>query len=219
MTHKLLILTTVLMLVGCAGKTRTNDFVPFTVEELAAGITEDDDGRITATPEMLSRVNVARYKEFGLVDIRSLDPFVVNANEKIILKNPEAADRELNVIRFDGWGEKEWLSNNYIRTVRLYIDAHYLGLVKNEEFDKYKSAMRGKFTVFHIQPYTSGGADISIMFVDEPSFMLRFWVYSFVGDGISGYDVRAAFVAEPSTGVTAERMKEILKNNPQNTFW
>lgn len=157
MTHKLLILMTVLVLAGCAGKTRTNntqatepsatesaiEVEPLTTEELAEGVITNELGMVTATPEVLAKIDVARYRQYGLTEIETLDPFVVGSNEKIVLKDPETANDGLNGIRFEEWGDKEWLDNNYIRSVRLYFDAYVLGLVKNEAFDKYKSAMKG----------------------------------------------------------------------------
>lgn len=233
MTHKLLILMTALVLAGCAGKTRTNntqatepsatentaEVEPLTAEQLANGII-DNEGIITATPELLAKIDVARYRQYGLTEIETLDPFVVLSNEKIVLKDPETANDGLNDIRFEEWGDKEWLNNNYIRSVRLYLDAYVLGLVKNEAFDKHKSVMKGKFIICQIEPFMGGGAWIHIAFVDDTSFLLRFWVYSFVANGcIEGYDVRSADLVDEPLGITPEEIKDILKQNPHNQFW
>ena len=109
MTRKLLIMAVALALVGCAG--RTNDkkseneenvkLVPFTAEELAKGITEEY-GIVKATPELLDRLNVARFQQYGLTGINSLDPFEVGSNEVIPLKDPETANGGLNNLRFEG---------------------------------------------------------------------------------------------------------------------
>ena len=230
MTHKLLILMTALVLAGCAGKTRTNntqtatdttvEVEPLTAEELANGVITSEFGIVTAKPELLAKIDVARYHQYGLTEIETLDPFVVGSNEKIVLKDPETANDGLNSIRFEEWSDKEWLNNNYIRSVRLYIDAYVLGLVKNEAFDKHKSAMKGKFIICQIEPFMGGGAWIHIAFVDDTSFLLRFWVYSFVTDNtISGYDVRSADIIDEPLGITTEEIKEILKQNPHNQLW
>ena len=232
MTHKLLILMTALVLAGCAGKTRTNntqtatdttvEVEPLTAEQLAKGII-DNEGIITAKPELLAKINVARYSQYGLTEIETLDPFVVLSNEKIVLKDPETANDGLNGIRFEEWGDKEWLNNNYIRSVRLYIDAYNLGLVKDEELDKHKAALKGKFCICSIEPFMGGGAWMHIAFVDDTSFSLRFWVYSFVNESdpvaIEGYDVRGSDLVDEPLGLTTEEIKDILKENPHNQLW
>ena len=221
------------MLAGCAGKTRTNntqntessatentaEVEPLTAEQLAKGII-DNEGIITAKPELLAKINVARYSQYGLTEIETLDPFVVLSNEKIVLKDPETANDGLNGIRFEEWGDKEWLNNNYIRSVRLYIDAYNLGLVKDEELDKHKAALKGKFCICSIEPYVYGGAWVHIAFVNDTSFSLRFWVYSFVTNNtISGYEVRSADLIDKPLGLTTEEVKDILKQNPHNQLW
>ena len=238
MTHKLLILITALALVGCAGRTSkasqnanadatatesTTELEPLTAEQLAEGVITSEFGIVTASSELLAKIDVARYRQYGLTKIETLDPFVVLSNEKIVLKDPKTANDGLNGIRFEEWSDKEWLNNNYIRSVRLYLDAYVLGLVKNEAFDKHKSAMKGKFIICQIEPFMGGGAWIHIAFVDDTSFLLRFWVYSFVNENnpiaIEGYDVRSADLIDEPLGITTEEIKEILKQNPHNQLW
>ena len=237
MIHKLLFLMTALVLAGCAGKTRTNntqntessatentaEVEPLTAEQLAEGVITSEFGIVTASSELLAKIDVARYRQYGLTEIETLDPFVVLSNEKIILKDPETANDGLNGIRFENWGDKEWLNNNYIRSVRLYIDAYNLGLVKDEELDKHKAALKGKFCICSIEPFMGGGAWMHIAFVDDTSFSLRFWVYSFVNEdnpiAIEGYDVRGSDLVDEPLGITPEEIKEILKQNPHNQLW
>lgn len=238
MIHKLLILIAALALVGCAGRTNkanqnanadatatesTTELEPLTAEQLAEGIVKDEYGAVTALPELLAKINVARYRQYGLTEIETLDPFVVLSNEKIVLKDPETANDGLNGIRFEEWGDKEWLNNNYIRSVRLYLDAYVFGLVNNEDFDKHKLAMKGKFCLCSIEPFVYGGAWMHIVFLEDPSFSLRFWVYSFVNENnpiaIEGYDVRSAEIIDEPLGLTTDELKEILKDNPHNNLW
>ena len=237
MIHKLLILMTALVLAGCAGKTRTNntqntessatentaEVEPLTAEQLAEGVITSEFGIVTASSELLAKIDVARYRQDGLTEIETLDPFVVLSNEKIILKDPETANDGLNGIRFENWGDKEWLNNNYIRSVRLYIDAYNLGLVKDEGLDKHKAALKGKFCICSIEPFMGGGAWMHIAFVDDTSFSLRFWVYSFVNEdnpiAIEGYDMRGSDLVDEPLGITPEEIKEILKQNPLNQLW
>ena len=234
MTHKLLILMTALVLAGCAGKTRTNntqttepsatentaEVEPLTAEQLAGGVITSEFGKVTASSELLAKIGVSRYRQYGLTEIETLDPFVVGSNEKIVLKDPETANDGLNGIRFEEWGDKEWLNNNYIRSVRLYLDAYNLGLVKDEGLDKHKAALKGKFCICSIEPYVYGGAWVHIAFVNDTSFSLRFWVYSFVTDNtISGYEVHSADLIDEPLGLTTKEVKDILKKNPYNQLW
>ena len=236
MTHRLFIIIAALALVGCAGSTRKNnnstepsatesiaELTPLTAEELAKGIITDESGMVTATPELLAKINIGRYTQYGLTGVESLDPFVVVSNEEITLKDPETANGGLNGIRFEGWEAKEWLCNNYIRSVRLYLDAYYIGLVKNEAFDKHKDAMRGKFAVCHIEPFIGGGAWLYVAFVEDPSFSLRFWVYSFVREdnpaSVEGYDVRSAEMFDEPIGLNSEELKAAVKEDPNHHLW
>lgn len=240
MTHKLLILMTALVLAGFTSKTHANNqknatpsatesvikadsTSSATAKPLAEGLTKNEDGFIVATHDMLAKIDVARYRQYGLIAIETIDPFVVTADEKITLKDPETANDGLNGIRFEEWSDKEWLNNNYIRSVRLYIDAYNLGLVKDEALDKHKAALKGKFCICSIEPFVYGGAWIHIAFVNDTSFSLRAWVYSFV-DGnnpatISGYDVRSVELIDKPLGLTTEELQDALKQSPYNTLW
>ncbi len=237
MIHKLLIIVLVLAVVGCASRTSNNngdstesepptsvvEIETLSPQQITEGLKENEYGLMTASPELLAKIDVARYHKYGLTEIETIDPFVVLSNEKIVLKDPETANDGLNGIRFEEWGDKEWLNNNYIRSVRLYLDAYCLGLVKNEEFGKHKAAMRGKFVICSIEPFMGGGAWMHIVFVDDPSFSLRFWVYSFVMEQnpitIDGYDVRSAEMIDEPIGLTSEEIRDILKQNEHNQLW
>ena len=232
MTYKLLILMTALVLAGCAGKTRTNNTqntessaTESTIAADSTALAEEfrELGYEVAGATLLAKIDVARYRQYGLTEIETLDPFVVLSNEKIVLKDPETANDGLNGIRFEEWGDKEWLNNNYIRSVRLYLDAYVLGLVKDEGLDKHKAALKGKFCICSIEPFMGGGAWMHIAFVDDTSFSLRFWVYSFVNESdpvaIEGYDVRGSDLVDEPLGLTTEEIKDILKENPHNQLW
>ena len=229
MTHKLLIFMTALLLAGCAGKTRTNNTQTAEPSETESTIVADSTalaeefrelGYEVADPNILAKIDVARYHKYGLTKIETINPFVVGADEKIVLKDPETANDGLNGIRFEEWGDKEWLNNNYIRSVRLYLDAYVLGLVKDEALDKHKETLKGKFCICSIEPYVYGGAWVHIAFVNDTSFSLRFWVYSFVTDNtISGYEVRSADLIDEPLGLSTEEVKDILKENPYNNLW
>ena len=46
--------------------------------------------------------------------------------------------KTLNDIRFDGWERSDWLDNEYIRTLRKYLDDYNSGKVSNTNLDPYK---------------------------------------------------------------------------------
>ena len=148
---------------------------------------------------------------------------MVGSNEKIVLKDPETANDGLNGICFEEWSDKEWLNNNYIRSVRLYLDAYNLGLVKDEGLDKHKEAIKGKFCICSIEPFVYRGTWVHIAFVDDTSFSLRFLVYSSVNKSdtvaIEDYEVRSADLVDEPLGISTEEIKDTLKQNPHNQRW
>lgn len=50
----------------------------------------------------------------------------------------DTARKSLNDIRFEGWKEQDWLDNEYIRTLREYINAYNNGQESNPILDPYK---------------------------------------------------------------------------------
>ena len=54
-----------------------------------------------------------------------------------------ANGKSLNDIRFANFTDKDWLDNEYIRTLRVYIDAFVNGKVKDDELELYKSDVKG----------------------------------------------------------------------------
>jgi hypothetical protein len=199
MRHKLAIILAALLLVACGGAKRNKQ----------------------QADERLAKIDVKQFCEYGLTHIESLDPFVVRSNEKLVLQDPETINKDLNSIRFENWGEKEWLDNNYIRAVRLYLDAFNLGVVENADIEPQRANMKGKFLIYAIEPFLVGGADVHIVFVDNPSLLLSVWVYSFVEYdpvSITGYDVRGVTI-RGSVGLTSEEVAQYLIENPSVKLW
>ena len=44
----------------------------------------------------------------------------------------------LNDIRLAGWGRNEWVDNEYIRTLRKYLDGYNSGKIEDVRLDEYK---------------------------------------------------------------------------------
>lgn len=234
MIHKLLIVIVVLTLAGCGNNSNrysttwssTNEYVLRSdsnkhPKEIESDSTEFATEKVIDSV-LLAKIDVAKFKKYGLTEVESIDPFIVVSNEKITLKNPKNIDAGLNTIRFEEWTEEQWLDNNYIRSVRLYIDAYNLGIVKEDKFDKYKSYMQGKFAVCEIDPFLGGGAMIYIVFMDNPSFVLGFWVYSFIeysSLALSGYEIRHTDLTSEDSGYTIEEIEDIMKRYPQHKLW
>lgn len=55
--------------------------------------------------------------------------------------------KSLNDIRFDGWERNDWLDNEYIRTLRKYLDDYNKGIVSNPNLDPYKEQIKGQFVI------------------------------------------------------------------------
>lgn len=60
--------------------------------------------------------------------------------DSIIYTTMQVADiigtrKTLNEIRFNGWERSDWLDNEYIRTLRKYLDYYNNGIVSNYELD------------------------------------------------------------------------------------
>lgn len=238
MIHRILIFIVALMSVGCSGRSRTNNEVVNTsndvaplqttiVDTVAVEIPKTDtleaaDEEGVVDYKLLAKLDVAKFRKYGLLEVESVYPFSVKANELIHLKDPELAGGSLNQIRFEGWTDEQWLDNNYIRAVRLYIDAYNLGVFKNPEIDKYKPFLKGKFAVFNIEGHIGGGLYMYIILVDNPKILLGFWVYSAIEYDplrISAYDVRFLEAIEEDDGLTTDEVLDLVQKNPQHKLW
>ena len=80
--------------------------------------------------------------------------------------------KALNDIRFEGWEKKDWLDNEYIRTLRRYLDDYAMGKVSNPDLEPYKEQVKSQFVIYDINAYLLGGAFIRITFLDMPDNVL-----------------------------------------------
>ena len=71
-----------------------------------------------------------------------------------------SSGKTLNDIRFKDWDRSDWLDNEYIRTLRKYLDDYNKGTVSNPNLDPYKEHIKGQFVIYDITPYILGGAYI-----------------------------------------------------------
>lgn len=132
------------------------------------------------------------------------------------------APESLNDIRFAGWGEKEWLDNEYIRTVRKYINAYNNGDIDDASLDEYKDYIKGKFIMDQIQPWIAGGALIHFTFCNHPEKMFYAIVYSSVNvqtREVYDYQCRGIRLETNESGCTKEDIKQFLKECPEHRMW
>lgn len=130
--------------------------------------------------------------------------------------------KTLNEIRFDGWERSEWLDNEYIRTLRKYLDNYNNGLVSNPTLDPYKEQIKGQFVVYDINPYLLGGALIRITFLDMPDRVFSSWIYSNVDEKkeiVKSYEFRSISIEEETTGMTKEDILQAIKEMEGLKLW
>ncbi|MCD7815171.1 MAG: hypothetical protein LUH12_00220 [Bacteroides sp.] len=130
--------------------------------------------------------------------------------------------KTLNEIRFDGWERSEWLDNEYIRTLRKYLDNYNNGLVSNPALDPYKEQIKGLFVVYDINPYLLGGALIRITFLDMPDRVFSSWIYSNVDEKkeiVESYEFRSISIEEETTDMTKEDILQAIKEMEGLKLW
>ena len=137
---KFVFIAVALLLVSCAGRGRavkSVDGADSTVVEQVANIAEPELSETRVIdPSLVAKVDVVRFKKDGIIGIESVDPFCIEAYEPLNAEDYDAENGGLNAIRFDHWNDEKWGDNNYIRSVRLYIDSYRIGALADEELDK-----------------------------------------------------------------------------------
>lgn len=154
--------------------------------------------------------------------------FTHNVEQNLIIKNTiQVADtitkrKTLNEIRFDGWERSEWLDNEYIRTLRKYLDDYNNGIVSNPALDPYKEQIKGQFVVYDINPYLLGGALIRITFLDMPDRVFSSWIYSNVDEKkeiVESYEFRSISIEEETIDMTKEDILQAIKEMEGLKLW
>lgn len=134
----------------------------------------------------------------------------------------EKRGETLNDIRFAGWGKAEWVDNEYIRTVRRYLDAYNNGEIEDADLDEYKDCVQGKFIIGDIQPWMLGGAIIYIVFYDHPEKLFYSVVYSYVDEQtreVYDYECRGIRLETAEFRSSKDEIEEFLKDCPEHKMW
>ena len=130
--------------------------------------------------------------------------------------------KSLNDIRFDDRERSDWLDNEYIRTLRKYLDDYNKGIVSNPNLDPYKEHIKGQFVVYDINPYLLGGALIRITFLDMPDRVFSSWIYSEVNEDkeiVESYEFRSINIEEETTDMTKEDILQAIKEMDGIKLW
>ncbi len=132
------------------------------------------------------------------------------------------ASKVLNDIRFDGWTVEDWLDNNYIRTLRDYVDAYNRGEIEDSTLTPFKELLKGQFVVERIEEFLLGGVYMNITFVDDPEKVFIAWVYSEVNpdtEEVGPYECRDFRFEDRLIGCTKEELLKIKAEHPEMIFW
>lgn len=133
-----------------------------------------------------------------------------------------SSGKTLNDIRFKDWDRSDWLDNEYIRTLRKYLDDYNSGKVCNANLDPYKEHIKGQFVVYDINPYLLGGAFIRITFLDMPNRVFSSWIYSEVNEDkeiVESYEFRSISIEEETTDMTKEDILQAIKEMDGIKLW
>ena len=127
-----------------------------------------------------------------------------------------------NDIRFAGWTDKEWVNNEYICTVRKYIDKYLNGEIGESNFDENKDYIKGKFLVISIKPSLFGGVFMHIIFFDNPKNVFSVLVRSDVDEDtgiVSNYECMGLKLEMSDADITQEIILEFLEEYPNHKLW
>lgn len=130
--------------------------------------------------------------------------------------------KSLNDIRFDGWEDSNWLDNEYIRTLRKYLDDYNDGIVSNPALDPYKEHIKGQFIIYEINPFILGGAYIRIVFFDMPDRIFSSWIYSEVNKDkeiVGNYELRFISIDEETTDMIKWDILQAIKEMEGLKLW
>lgn len=138
-------------------------------------------------------------------------------------ENDSAENGEgLNDIRFADFKDGDWLDNEYIKTLRKYLDDYNSGEIEDEELYQYKEKVKGQFVIANVEPSLWGGLLIQFMFIDHPEYLFNAYVYSTVDvekRKVVNYSVHYISVRGNEYEMTKQEILDSLKVHPEMKLW
>ena len=123
----------------------------------------------------------------------------------------------LNDIRFANFKtDKDWVDNDYIRTLRSYLDDYSAGVFENSELEPYRKGLKSQFVIFNTEPFFAGGLLIRVVFLEIPDKVFDGWVYRFVDEEtekVIGYEVRYLTLEMEESGLTNKDILQIVSES------
>lgn len=124
----------------------------------------------------------------------------------------------LNDIRFADFEDEDWLDNEYIRTLRQYIDDFNAGKIEDEALNPFRKAAKGKFVIYNVEPALMGGLFIMFTFIDQPEDIFSTWVYSEVNETtrrVTNYSVEGIKHEDFKNDMPREEILKIVNERPE----
>lgn len=134
----------------------------------------------------------------------------------------DSIGESLNDIRFADFKDKDWLDNEYIRTLRKYLDTYNRGETEEENLNPYRNITKGQFVIANVSPSPWGGLRIHFMFIDHPEHLFCAYVYSTVDMDerkVVNYSVHYISVTDNEYEITKEEILDSLKVHPELKLW
>ena len=143
-------------------------------------------------------------------------------SDSLLYADEDAEDESLNDIRFTNFKDEDWLDNEYIRTLRRYIDDFNNKKIEDEELEPHRNQLKGKFVIGNVEPFMLGGLFIQITFIDHPENVFSAWVYSDVDPEkrtVSNYNVHHIRLEKEKLEFTREQILQEMEIHPELKLW
>lgn len=135
-----------------------------------------------------------------------------------IYDEDDSGTESLNDIRFADFEDEDWLDNEYIRTLRQYIDDFNAGKIEDEALEPFRTAAKGKFVIYKVEPALMGGLFIMFTFIDQPEDIFSTWVYSEVNENtrqVTNYSVEGIKHEDFKNDMPREEILKIVNERPE----
>lgn len=152
----------------------------------------------------------------------AVQPPILAATDFTEAQESTEVQESLNDIRFKDWDGSKWLDNEYIRTLRKYLDDYSNGQGDNPELAPYRELLKGQFVILEIQPAIAGGTSIRIIFPDNPQHVFSSWIYSQVyteKKAVTSYECRSVRKEEEPSELTKEEILQLVEEHPELKLW